>query len=343
MKTYQDGEIYFIRELDYKTGKPSPFVKIGLVRYKENRDSFGRLSEHQTGNPRKLDLSKEHVIKTQAVDLLEAQLHRQFATKRISGEWFEFQNDAEIDAAVKTAQDLAKEVTKRLPIFQKAQDLEIIESTKLEMKDATDEHLALARTLAISKAKIASCKQLTDQAKELLDKAYSEGADISDAAKTTVKTYKPVFLEELFQEKHPELWEKYQGEVRKWQHSFLNKYKLSEGDLGAEFESEVERIKATLAEVERTGDYGPLVDVNLTLTNMNGIAEWEAKLAEAELKIAVGKSDGITGVCTWKRYENVTMKFDSERFASENPELAREFVSIPVVKTYVVPKKGKTQ
>lgn len=342
MKTYQDGEIYFIRELDYSSGKPTSFVKIGLVRYKENRNSFGRLMEHQTGNPRKLDLENKHIVKTQAVDLLEAQLHRQFSQQRISGEWFEFGNDAEIESAVKIAQSLAKEVSKRLPRFQKAENLMLKESNK-DSRPATDEERELARTLLISKTKMSLCKELSDQSKQLLTKAYSEGADISDAAKTSVKTYKPAFLEDKFKEVHGDLWEKYQGEVRKWMHTFLNKYKLAEGDLGEEFEAEIERIKSVLKLVESTGDYGLLVEVNLTLTNLNGLAEWDAKLSEAELKIKLDLWDGIDGVCTWKRYEDVKMKFDSERFAAENPELALKFVSTPVVKTYVVPKKGKTQ
>ena len=69
MKKYNSGEIYFIREIDYLTSQKTPFVKIGLVRYSDKRDSWGRLYEHQTGNPRKLDLNPSHILSTQAVDL----------------------------------------------------------------------------------------------------------------------------------------------------------------------------------------------------------------------------------------------------------------------------------
>ena len=46
------GEIYFVRETDYLTKELTPYVKIGLVRAAEFRDTANRILEHQTGNPR---------------------------------------------------------------------------------------------------------------------------------------------------------------------------------------------------------------------------------------------------------------------------------------------------
>ena len=37
--SFKSGELYFMGEKDLKTGKDSPFVKIGLVRESESRDS----------------------------------------------------------------------------------------------------------------------------------------------------------------------------------------------------------------------------------------------------------------------------------------------------------------
>lgn len=342
MKTYQDGEIYFIRETEYPSGKLSPFVKIGLVRYKENRDSFGRLTEHQTGNPRRLELDTAHIVKTQAVDMVEAHLHRKYAKQRISGEWFEFKDDKSLLVAIKDAEALADTVSARLPDFIAAEELALKESNG-SSREATAEEIELSKALAIAKAQMSACEKLSKQIVSFLTKAYSEGADISDTAKTTVKTYAPKFLDELFQEKEPKLWAEYQGEVKKWMHPFLNKYKLKDGELGLEFESEMQQNVEIFDKVTQGDEIGKLVEVNLSITNLNGLAEWEAKVAEAKLKLSIGLADEIKGVCTWKRYWHTKTAFDSNRLAADKPELAKKYVSTPETKEYVVPKKGKTQ
>ena len=153
---YQQGEIYFIRELDRVTKGYTPFVKIGLVRDADNRDSFNRLVEHQTGNPRQLDLDRSGIIKTDAVDLVEAQLHRFFAPRRVSGEWFEFAAEAEIQEAIKKATSFAKDAEERVPVFQIAEVLKNTPSTK-GAKKATEEDRDIAFELAGAKLQIADC------------------------------------------------------------------------------------------------------------------------------------------------------------------------------------------
>ena len=65
------GEIYFLGERDLKSGKDTGFVKIGLVREKDARDTESRLKEHQTGNPRLL-----HVVKVVKTPVVETQSSR---------------------------------------------------------------------------------------------------------------------------------------------------------------------------------------------------------------------------------------------------------------------------
>lgn len=85
------GEIYFIRERDLLSHGTTNYVKVGLVREKDDRGSEERLLEHQTGNPRELFIHK--VVKTPAVSAIEGLLHGLFAAHRVSGEWFDFQPD----------------------------------------------------------------------------------------------------------------------------------------------------------------------------------------------------------------------------------------------------------
>ena len=100
------GELYFIRERDKQTSEISRYVKIGLVKEKDDRASKERALEHQTGNPRELLIHA--VIKTPAISEIENIVHGLFAPERVSGEWFDF-SEAKLKEAMATAQELADE------------------------------------------------------------------------------------------------------------------------------------------------------------------------------------------------------------------------------------------
>ena len=93
------GELYFIRERDKQTKEISRYVKIGLVKEKDDRASKERALEHQTGNPRELLIHK--VIKTPAISEIENIVHGLFATERVSGEWFDF-SESKLQEAIDT-------------------------------------------------------------------------------------------------------------------------------------------------------------------------------------------------------------------------------------------------
>lgn len=68
-------------------------VKIGLTTASVEK----RNSQHQTGNPRKIETIYQ--FWADDVHAVEAELHQQFADKRLSGEWFSLTDD-EIDDIV---------------------------------------------------------------------------------------------------------------------------------------------------------------------------------------------------------------------------------------------------
>jgi len=337
--SYQKGEIYFVRELE-RTGAVSPFVKIGLVHYRDKRNSHNRLSEHQTGNPRQLKLVPEQIVQTEAVDMVEAQLHRIFARKRVSGEWFEFDEEADVDAAVAKAKSLAAEVAELVPLFDRAAELKKVESNKKALP-ATPELLELARKNAVAKLQIDLCGDAAVELKRKLVAAVEAGEDITEVAGTNVRNFSPKFLESDFSAAHPDLYTEYLVQVSSWESRFLNKLKATKSDLDEEFATAFAEIEAAIADVADHSEISKLNVPNLNLTHLAGLATWNEAITQAQLKIALGEYDEITGVCSWKRYPKVTEKFDSRRFASENPELARQFVSTPVKKEYVQAKKTK--
>jgi hypothetical protein len=327
MKKYNSGEIYFIREIDYLTGKNTSFVKIGLVRYSDRRDSWGRLYEHQTGNPRKLQLDRKHVLSTQAVDLVEARLHREFAKCRISGEWFEFSSDSLLDEAISKAKKIVKEVDSFVPQLVEAGDLKWVKSNGI-MLEAKDEHRDWAFRLELAKQQLEICKTLQSKMDNLLTTAHSEGVDVSKYSSLTVTQFSPKFQEAEFKESHPDLWQKYQSPEKSWFNRFTVKLTTSKDlDLGEDFTAAVSKNTKIVDSISSKTDLGSLIEPNLELTHLRGLAEWEKSLNQAKLQLAIGKYEGIEGVCTWPRRESTSTKFNSQKFSMENPELYRRFIS----------------
>lgn len=341
MKKYQDGEIYFIRETDYATGKPSTYVKIGLVRYSEKRDSFGRLAEHQTGNPRRLLLDKDHVVKTQAVDMVEAHLHTLFAEARISGEWFELSTEKQLKNAIQEAHRLAEEVANYMPIFEEAAKLDAIQSNGMK-RDATDEELQLINRRVISKRQAKICAAHEKGIKDFLTKEFSEGRDIEVAAKTSVVNFKPEFDRDTFEAEQPALWKEYQGEVQIWLHEFHPLFRAKASDLDSGFNSSIAGIKQLIETAQETGDFSKLVEANLLLTNLKGLNEWEARITEAKLKVAIGEHDEITKAFTWvRKFDEPKLVFSEGKLATDYPDIYKRYIGTPTQKSTVKPKKTK--
>jgi hypothetical protein len=341
MKKYQDGEIYFIRETDYSTGNPSTYVKIGLVRYSEKRDSFGRLAEHQTGNPRRLLLDKDHVVKTQAVDMVEAHLHTVFAESRISGEWFELHSDKELQIAIQEARRLAAEAATFMPIFEEANRLLAIPSNGLK-REATADELELIRRRVISSRQVTVCENHEKEIKAILTKAYSEGKDIEVAAKTSVINFKPEFDLDRFEKERPDLWNEYQGEIRDWYQKFSPVFRAKESDLDSGFNESISRVRQMIDTAMTTGDFSQFVEVNLLLTNLKGLNAWEARVTEAKLKVAIGEHEEITQAFTWvRKFNDPTYEFSEGKFAQDHPDTYRLYIGTPTQKATVKPKKTK--
>ena len=94
---YDPGAIYFIKESS-QNSIDFPLVKIGLVY--NDRSPYERLKDHQTGNPRRLSLSDEYIVETDAVSFVEAQLHNRFSAKRVLGEWLRFESEKDLKVAI---------------------------------------------------------------------------------------------------------------------------------------------------------------------------------------------------------------------------------------------------
>lgn len=318
---YKSGEIYFVRETDLGSTDYTSFVKIGLVA--GDRSSEDRLTEHQTGNPRRLN--NQTVIATNAVHRVEAQLHRLYAPYRVGGEWFDFSDEQALKSAVETTQNLAKEMASYVPKFESAAALKATLST-LPNLNATAEASSFAKTFMTAKTKLSLCKALADEIKAKLSAAIEAGEDVQGAAKTKTVTPAPKFSVTKFKAAHKELYEEYCIKTPTITESFkVLLDEVTRDQLDKEFLDEFSSIESEVAKITDLAEAYLLNLSQLSLTRLTSLAEWDFDLAEAELQNLCGKHEGIEGICSWTRKPSSSSKFDLDRFANEKIELWLEF------------------
>jgi hypothetical protein len=336
--TYQSGEIYFVREHDSATAGWSPFVKIGLV--SDPRISAERLLEHQTGNPNKLDIPPGHIVKTAAVSMVEAQLHRRFSKSRVGGEWFKFSGESELVSAIDHAKQLAAEAEKLVPILLEADRLQKLPSSDA-LIPASEEHFLLAGQQAASKEMQKRIANLEKEIKSFLTSQRSKGEEIDSAAEVRVVTFKPKFQETDFSENYPDVYKQFLVEAKKWDARFLNKVKWSEEiGLDQQFVEDFLEAESTVKSAIDSLSVPDLGEPILVLNRLSGLAQWDETVSTAKLKVASGTTAGIDGVCTWKRLDVVREVFDLDSFVKAHPDLYTSYLSDETTKEYVLPSKG---
>jgi hypothetical protein len=319
--SYKSGEIYFVRETVLNSDSLSPFVKIGLVA--DKRSSEDRLKEHQTGNPRRL--FNQQVIITDSVHRVEAQMHRLYAPFRVSGEWFEFKTEIQVNAAIEKVRELAAEMAKVTPLFISAEELSSVASNG-GVLEPTPDILAIVGRWADAKARLTYCDEILSQIKLKLKQAIESGADTKGVAKETTVTFKPKFSESAMKESDEELWKKYVSYTPTWSARFTNSIEMPLFEaLSREFRDVVTTLQAQVEEIPVEEAF-LLIDTQLELTMVRALAEWDLSLADAELRIAVGEASEIKGICKWGRKPGTPKPvFDESKFAEEHPDLWTKF------------------
>lgn len=334
----QPGEIYFVREMDEDSESMTPFVKIGLVT--SPRLSAERLVEHQTANPRKLTIPDGFCIKTDAVSMVEAQLHRRLAKFRVGGEWFKFANEEDLVLALEDAKQLSEEAKSLSSLIQEAELLgqkpsnEIVAPSNQGLEEQAD-------FLEFNKQAMKQIKDIKSKALQFIGEMREEGQEVESVARVRKVTYKPKFLQDVFAKDYPEVFAEYLFDETSISGSFRLKSRphgVSEEDL--ELSNEIEKIGQLVEESILAKSIESLTQPLLSIERLIGLVSWNIEIATSKLKVACGEAQGIDGVCTWKREDKVKKVFDTPRFVSEHPDLYTSYLSDEVTKEYVLPNKG---
>lgn len=335
--TYKSGEIYFVRETILGTEDISPFVKIGLVAAPRTSDE--RLKDHQTGNPRRL--YNQDVVETGAVFRVEALMHRLFAPNRISGEWFKFDNETDVTKAIDKAKSLSNDVAQYQPLFDKAEALSKVASVG-DLRKVTPEISEIVNQWRIAEKKIQLCSDLESAINLKFKTAVEAGADLKGAAEAKIIHPEPKFNLTQFRKANKELAMSYDVFVDIWKQDFKTTIEeIEKTALDEEFLTSFREIAALVDAVVDLSDSYKLNEPRLLLLNLKSLAEWDFDIADAQLRISVGETPGIDGVCTWNREMGKKATFNKGKFAEDHPDLWLEYTLPRDVYTRFVVARSK--
>ena len=315
------GELYFIGEEDLKTKQKSNYFKIGIVRESEKRDSVNRLSEHQTGNPRRLFIAAQ--IQTPAVEQVETTLHHIFAPYRVSGEWMQF-DDAQLTQAVNRALEIEKEMRTHVPLLTKAEGLGNQESngqTIPASKEAEELYAEIQNNELIE----ARCDELIDQYRDLITVSIEAGVDLSNVAKQQTKAPTARFSEKLLKDKSPDLYAKYSEVITTVKGQFrVTPAQSWDGDIetiNPEFFKAATNFEE-LIDIDVIDEELEFLihDVYLEIKSFRKLAQWNIEKANTQLRVLTGTNDAIEGICTWKRTSSSKTVLDKDSLKLNHPE-----------------------
>ena len=324
----KSGELYFMGEKDLKTGKDSPFVKIGLVRESDSRDSAKRLKDHQTGNPRKLHIVK--IVNSPAVEKVETVLHGKYATSRVSGEWFYF-DDTPIEDVIKEANSLAKSMKNNIEALEEAEVLKKKKSTS-KILDSTSEINKWYNEYIRANFQSKLCADSIKMIQNSLIEASRLKLDIGHIIDIQKRKASMKFDEAGFKEKHPKIWSEFTVTSLDIKQRFnwfkpkgkdfdLQKINLELHDLLAESMSLAKSPITRESAAERLH-----FNYLRTLTFQAPLG-WTTELAEANVKSACGSASGIEDICSWPRTVEEVSKIDKDALKEKHLKKYESFVS----------------
>jgi len=337
------GEIYFIGEIDVRTKEPSSYVKIGLVRERDDKRVDERVLEHQTGNPRQLTLMRS--IKTPCVSKVENHLHRSFATSQVSGEWFHL--DAQgLGESMALCERLAEDADRRSAFVEAAKTFgnQVSNGQSLE---PTDETKDLHQQLLVAKYGAKLCGELGKTVKTVLDELTGQGVDTSLYVTRQTKAGKKGFDEKLLQADHPDLFAQFVVTEEKFKAGGLNiagirKFEIEPSGISEQFGSIHRRVMDASVRT-LSGDVSPdaFYELYLEVLGHEVAFEWTANFVEAELKASVGEFDEIVDICKWKREMEQKENFDKAAFSKAHPDLAEQYATRGPEEVSTVLHKGR--
>ena len=331
------GELYINRDRDFRTGEWGPYIKIGIVR--NERESKARASEHQTGNPREVVLLNTY--NSPMVDRLETLIHNIYGTRRVSGEWFEMDQEFVQTVLIPHIDSIISEQELDVQNLMVMEDYSKLESNG-SSKEATQEEVDLYENFShLSRSKqilSAECEVI----KGNLIKSMGEYGGIAGILELQQKRNEGSFNQSLFSEKHPEIYSEYillhpekigniSGSLRMKGISPLSKIdnELDKNSKDSKNISKEVAFEQVLNDVAQRNENQKILHENyLSKRGELFLIDHKIYCIKADFAKRLGEHESLGELITWKRERKITTEkesFDLASFKLDHPELFEQF------------------
>ena len=323
-KLVDPGEVYVIGQYELGTNNPTGFYKIGIVQ--NERSTYQRLPEHQTGNPNRLFIAE--CIPSEASYLVEQQMHRKWSSKRVSQEWFDLSAPGDYAQVVADIHSMEGQFGPQIA----------------QLRNVYYQAPITGNNSSLSAADVTLAEQLRDQAFDLLDKMAqlkykfstlecqiksTNGQNACVDSVSTVKITNP-FTEFSKSMLPAALRQTYMNKPRKRKQDFRYIYTQSSSEidslkLESAFWKNRHPTEFALWETEKAA--WKAIEPGITIASVNSVVQprtsnletmhaqyvdaiiaygdlkLQKEVLEIQTKILCNQYEGIENVCSWKRKE----------------------------------------
>ena len=326
--TYKEGWLYFLGEKDFKTEETFSYVKIGKTN--NDRPVSKRKNDHQTGNPRHI-VEVSESIRTNFINALETHMHNRFATKRVSGEWFELDKKG-----IKNVVSEAKKVNALLDtVLTEGQAIK-----KIKESESNGNIISANKSIKANYQNYLSYKKKNvhySLKKEIIRYKISELTVLHGGVKGVFEQYIPskaIFDEEGFKKKHPALYKKY----RKVEYPVTGRCIIIKGPTQANsYEKLYSKLKILKSksknptkfrdkEIDRDSKLEALHQEWLELTEKEAQAKLHSEIFHLKLQHACKFNEKIENVCTWKRVSKEKISLDKKSLKKDKEKIYQKYM-----------------
>jgi hypothetical protein len=238
------------------------------------------------------------------------------------GEWMSFTGD-ELKIAIAKAKELAAQMHENIKDFEKADELKKVVSNS-KMLTTTPEAEDLYAIIMNFKEVIASCTEVLEMYQEYIRVAIKKGFDVGDKANLQTRAGAKKFDPKLFESKYPALYKKYSISTAAITGAFRTKQDKNWSFDISTLEPEQVELLADFKNQLKTADHTMASGFTLHSKHLGALeikkyAEWESLMANTKLRVLTGESEGIEGICTWKRELKETISLDKDKLKAEQP------------------------
>lgn len=315
------GTLYFIGEKDLVSKEVSSYVKVGVVI--GERDVESRAKEHQTGNPRELNIVES--IESPFVQKLETHLKKEFVQLKVSsGEWL-WLGSASLGALLSRARALNEQLVENQEAIRFALDAKLPGSLPpLELDDAI-------RAMGLRRAELADqirflrveTKKIFDEQQTVLSRLRER--ESPDAMPLPKRKYeeKASFSAQLLKKERPDWHAAFSVTTTSIQANFLTMTTTVSSEETLALFGLIPFDNLDTKSLPDEVAQNVLQDTRLAYESQISILEWEKNLLESQLLFIGRQHRGIEAVLSWK--ESSSTRFDKDRFLAEMPEEAQDF------------------